>query len=236
MSGKKRKNTPTHAAEPLSIERYLFPAGLWLLWVGYFRPWIQHPSAALTMSGYMLAEWVRLLPGVQLSQLPFQKIHFRLPFSIAILLTAAWALEVGIHLLWRGKAGALWGRRLALLVALAGCLALLPGYPHLIDWQADPTAPQNIILALCTLIGVLAMPYITSLPQRFVSWLLLALTLFTLGWNGWLMMQVLPPTAQLYGKMPAIGWGWMLMQAGLLLLMVAFFSRRVWGRQIRPTI
>jgi hypothetical protein len=236
MSGKKRKNTPASAVELLSIERYLFPAGLWLIWVGYFRAWLQHPTAALTMTGYMLAEWVRLLPGVQLSQLPFQKMHFRLPLTAAILLTAAWAFEVGIQALWRGKAWSLWGRRLALLLALAGCLALLPGYPHLIDWQADPTAPQNITLALGTLIGVLAMSYITRLPQRFVSWLLLALTLFTLGWNGWLMMQVLPPTAQLYGNMPSIGWGWMLMQAGLLLLMVAFFSRRVWGSPIRPVV
>lgn len=212
----------------LPIEKYLLPAGLWLAWIGYFQPWIQHPAAALRMTGYQLAEWVRLLPGVQLSQLPFQKMHFRLPLSAVILLSASWAFEPGWKSLLNGKEPALWWRRLALLAALAGTLSLLPGYPNLVDWQADPTAPQNIRLAIFTLLGVGVLPFLRKLPARWFLLVEILLALGAFGLNWWLMLGVLPPIGSLYGKLPAIGWGWMMFQSGMLLLFVAYLARRVW--------
>ena len=75
----------TRSRRRLTPVRLLLPLGWALAAVGYFGPWIAHPTAALTLSGVDMGEFVKFLPGVLDGSLPVTRQFFYLPpWTVAV--------------------------------------------------------------------------------------------------------------------------------------------------------
>jgi hypothetical protein len=195
---------------------YWIIAGLMLCIAGFWGVWLAHPVAALQLSGYELGDWVTLLPGVQLGQLPFQKWHFRLPWILVLWQTWGYARPLQLNR-WARLAGAL---------VLLGSLLLLPDPAS--EPLGNPLPRQQLLIWAATLGGLAVLSALEWLGQnRMRSLLLLGLASATLAINWWLLTQVLPAATPLYGKTPSVGWGWVAMQGGALLLLVAALLQRL---------
>jgi len=72
----------------LTAVRLLLPIGWLLAAVGYYGAWIGHPTAALTLSGVDMGEFVKFLPGVLDGLLPVIRLFFYLP-PFAVVVTVA---------------------------------------------------------------------------------------------------------------------------------------------------
>ena len=103
----------------LSAVRLLLPLGWVLTIIGYHGPWIAHQTAALTLSGVDMGEFVKFLPSVLDGSLKVTRQLFYLPPAV---------VAVGVAIL----AGSRWLRfpwllRLPMLaVAVLASLQLLP--------------------------------------------------------------------------------------------------------------
>ncbi len=63
----------------LRIARLFLPFGWMLATVGYYGPWIVHKTAALTLTGSDMGEFVKFLPGVLDGSLRVMRQLFYLP-------------------------------------------------------------------------------------------------------------------------------------------------------------
>lgn len=122
---------------------------LWLgaLLISYALPWLTHPSAALTLNAYDLAEWVALLAS---SQNRFEALTvallLRLPLTLIVALTVLALPAAPKRLKWLGY-----------LAGAALVLAQLPPPDAMLSAFNNPNNFQQLALAVSSIL-FLALP------------------------------------------------------------------------------
>ncbi|MEJ2735517.1 MAG: hypothetical protein P8189_18445 [Anaerolineae bacterium] len=195
------------------VMRLLLPVGWALTTVGYFGPWIAHQTAALTLSGVDMGEFVKFLPSVVDGSLQVMRQFFYLP-PIAV--------TVSIALLGNrdelGYPRSL--RALMLLLALPISLQLLPPAWAPSTLLTAEFRLQTVALALCWLLlaGSWAL---ARLPSWLVGSLGTGLSLGALILPSWQLFVARPAISELFRVPPGIGWGFFLCLAGLAVTVAA---------------
>jgi hypothetical protein len=197
----------------LTIVRLLLPLSWLLAAVGTYGPWIAHKTAALTLSGVDMAEFVKFLPGVLDGSLVVNRLLFYLP-PLAIVVSVA--LLAGSHRLRFA-----WPLRLAMvLLAVPVSLQLLPPAWSPASLGTAEFRLQTLGLAACWLL--LATFWLWGrLPAWLAGSLSAALALAAAAASTWQFLVVKPAIDVLYGQPPATGWGFFLCQVGLVAIVVA---------------
>ncbi|MBX3012125.1 MAG: hypothetical protein KF832_11495 [Caldilineaceae bacterium] len=195
------------------MHRWLLPLSALCILVGYWGPWVPHRVAGLVVTGLDLGEYVKFLPVIRNGQVLIWREGFYGPLvavSLTLSLTAfrptyryGWPLRL-FCLLWAGIAA----------------LNLLPP-----AWSqhtfVNPEFRQQILaLGLC--LGAVAVsPFLALLPRWFYTMLVIALSAAAAWFPPRAFLQVLPAIRELYQQPLQPGWGFYLMLAGLLFLVVA---------------
>ena len=183
-----------------------YPVGLFLLWIGYFLPWVPHRAAALSMGAYDLSDWVTLLPQVQSGSLPVGRMHFLSLLGLAVALTVGHVSRGGV-------------RRWLLLPAGLGALMLLPAYPAIVWYRTDTAVQAQLLLLVASLVAA-------AVFWRWANWywlgLVQGLAAAVLGQRALQgLLLVRPLVGELYGSMPPIGSGWYVTLAACSLIFIA---------------
>jgi hypothetical protein len=197
----------------LAGARALLPLGWVLATIGYYGPWIGHATAALTLSGGDMAEFVKFLPGVLAGTLGVVRHFFYLPplavvSSVALLIASnrlayPWLL-----------------RFLALLLCVPLSLQMLPPAWSPASLATPEFRLQAIGVALCWLM-LAASWLLARLPAWFSGPLTAGLSLAAGAFPAWQLAAVKPAIDAVYGTPPALGWGMFLCLTGLALLALA---------------
>jgi hypothetical protein len=175
--------------------------------LGYFGAWIDHPTAALTLSGVDMGEFVKFLPGVLDGSLSLvRQIFYLPPFALVVSI----ALLIGSRRLrypWPFQV-------LVLALAIPVSLQLLPP-----AWS--PTSlftPEFRMQTLALVILWLLLAFFWLLGQM-PTWLAGALSAVlcsaALSLSVWQFMMAKPAIDQVYGSTPATGWGVFACMVGL---------------------
>ena len=171
----------------------LLPLALTAVFIGYFLPWLAHPTAGLTLIGLDVSEWVKFLPQMQAGQLP-NRDWFYLP-----------PITLGLALVWL-SAGQIHGRWRPWLLRGLGLLVSLLAFPALeaIRFEdASQWRPRLMAIALVGLAAVLS-PW---LPQRWAWFALVATSLLGLLLPTWAVLAVRPVVSELLRDPVGIGLG-----------------------------
>jgi hypothetical protein len=182
--------------------RWTLLAGLVLAAAGYLGPWVAHPTAALTLSGPDLGEFVKFLP----EGAPQGRQFFYAP---AAAVAVAGALVAAVYP---------WGIRLPLLfLALLMSVQLLPPAWSVPALLSSEFRAQAIALGGCWLL-LAAHGWLGRLSPRWIG-AGLALTSAVAGaLAAWQVARVRPAIAAVYsasGALQPVGWGLILCLAGL---------------------
>lgn len=209
----------------LLIARLLLPLGWALAGIGYYGPWIRHPTAALTVSGVDMGEFVKFLPDVLDGSLSIVRQVFYLP---------PFALVIGIALMI-GSQRLEYPRllRLAILIlAVPTSLQLLPPAWSPATLMTAEFRLQAMGLALCWLLlaGSLLM---RQVPLRFTGSLACILALAAAATTAWAYLLIKPSIDHVYATVPAVGWGFAVCQAGLALTALACLALVL--QRLRPS-
>lgn len=212
------------AEQRLALVRWLLPLGWGLAAVGYYGPWIAHATAALTLSGVDMGEFVKFLPGVLDGSLAVVRQLFYLPpFAIVV----SMALLVGSRRLrypWLLCA-------LFLIPAVPISLQLLPPAWSPATLRTPEFRLQAIALGVCWLL-LAGFWLLGRLPSWLTGSLSAALSLAALVLAAWQYSIVKPAIDAVYRCPPAIGWGFFLCMAGLAILTIAS-GLFVWRTRLR---
>ena len=204
----------TARMEPrLTAVRWLLPLGWVAAIVGYFGPWIAHGTAALTLSGVDMGEFVKFLPQVLDGSLSVMRELFYLPpFAVV----ASVALMIGSRVLrypWSFRV-------LILLAAVPVSLQLLPPAWSLGALSSPEFRLQTIALVVSW--ALLASFWVLGrLPPWLAGTLTAALSLSALVLSGWQYLLVKPAIDLVYGTAPGIGWGILVCLSGLAVMAIA---------------
>lgn len=191
----------------LTPVRLLLPLGWLAASVGYYGPWIDHPTAALTLSGVDMGEFVKFLPGVLDGSLPVTRQIFYLPPLAVVVGVALLAGSRRLRYPWPASL-------LMTLLAVPVSLQLLPpawSPARLVTpefrLQTIALGVSWLLLAGCWLLGRLPPPLAGALGG--------GVSLAALALSAWQFLAVKPAIDQVYGRPPGIGWGFFLCLAGL---------------------
>jgi hypothetical protein len=188
----------------------LLPLGWALATVGYFGPWIAHATAALTLSGVDMGEFVKFLPGVLNGSLNIARQLFYLP-PLAVVLSVA--LLVGCRRLAYPRVL----RITFLVLAIPVSLQLLPPAWSVHSLIKPEFRAQAIALGICWL--ALAGFWLWGvLPVWLTGSLSAALAFASLVLVPWQLALVKPAIDEVYRTPPTLGWGTYLCLAGLALI------------------
>jgi len=186
----------------------------WLLAaLGYWGPWIAHPTAALTLNGVDMGEFVKFLPAVQDGSLRVVRQLFYLP-PLAVVVSIA--LLIGLRRLrypWPPRV-------LFLLFAIPVSLQLLPPAWSPASLTTSEFRVQALALGLCWLL-LAGFWLLGRLPPWLAGSLSTALSVAALGLSAWQFLLVKPAIDQVYGVPPSPGWGLALCLAGLAVIALA---------------
>ena len=195
--------------------------GLVLVVTGYFGPWVPHETAALTVTGFELAEFAKFFPQVQGGTVSLSRELFYLPLIAGLMLLI---LIVG------RSANRLARWILAPLVAVLLLVALLP-YP-VVDAvrQAlvtrspavlDPQYAGQLRLVLVGVVASLLSPLTQRLPSRGQDILVALLALAGVVPPLWQFAVLRPLISVLYDAPFGLGWGLVACTAGFSLLLIS---------------
>jgi hypothetical protein len=190
--------------------RFLLPAGWVLAAIGYLGPWLSHSTAALTLSGVDMAEFVKFLPEVIEGSLTITRQIFYLPpfaivFSIALLVGSRY-LRYPMLLQF-----------LMLFGAIPVSLQLLPPAWSPASLLTSEFRLQTIALAVSWLL--LACWWLwRRLAVLLTGSLSAGLSLLATVLPAWHLLVVKPSVDRVYGNPPSIGWGFLVCTAGLALV------------------
>ena len=202
--------TPAGQAGPLL--RWLLPIGWAVAAVGYFGPWIGHQTAALTVTGVDMAEFVKFVPGIAEASFPIFRELFYLP-PLAVVVSVA--VLIGSKELAYPRPF----RALVLGLALPLSLQLLPP-----AWSPGVllTAEfrlQTAALLLCWLL--LASFWLLARLPVVVRSALSAIPVLGAGTLPvWQFVILRPAIDGVYGSPVSLGWGLFACLAGLALIVV----------------
>jgi len=194
----------------LAVVRLLLPLGWALAAIGYYGPWIDHTTAALTLSGADMAEFVKFLPAVQDGTLEIIRQLFYLP-SLAVTVGVAFLIA-------SGRLAYSWPVRiLALVLCLPLSVQLLPP-----AWSATRLVTpefrlQAVALGLCWLL-LAASWLLGRLPSWLSGPLTASLALAAGLLPAWQLLLAKPAIDAVYGTAPHLGWGFFLCLAGLAIM------------------
>lgn len=215
--------------------RWVQIVALALTLVGYWLPWLAHPTAALQLNGYELSEWVTFLPGVRDGTLPLSRLLFLLPLGcLALLLglAATWQAQrpapllavaspqpakpasrsslTGVLPAVQGSLG--WG---LLLLGLLCAFVVFPPYPYLFTAIADQEYRTQFFAAS---LGVVILLLGLYLPGDIKATLQIILAALGGGVGLWSLLVLRPVATALLGAPWAVGLGAPLMLLGFALL------------------
>jgi hypothetical protein len=205
----------------LPVLRLLLPVSWLLAAAGYYAPWVAHPTAALTLGGVDMAEFVKFLPPVQDGSLELVRQLFYLP-PVAVVVTVAllaWsrALRYPWPLRWLFLAGALPVSLQLLPPAWSPASLLTPEF----RLQTAALVACWLLLALSWLLG--------RLPAWMGGGLSTMLALAAVALPSWQFELAKPAVDAVYGRSPAVGWGFFVGIAGLVLLAIAGIGLVLWA-------
>lgn len=184
-------------------------AGAGAALLGILGAWVPHRAAALVLSGWDLAEFVKFLPGVAAT-----RELFYLP---------VWCLGLALALTAH-RPGATPLRRIGLTApALALMVALLPPYPFVLNGFQSVEFRGQFLLGTSGLLLVLAAwPVARRWPVRVVGGLLLAVALVGALPALWQFLRVRGAIQAVYAA--GLGWGW-----GLVAFLAGWFALSLFG-------
>jgi hypothetical protein len=215
--------TPAHRPGP--VWRWLLPISWALAAVGYFGPWIAHPTAALTITGVDMAEFVKFVPGVAEGSLSVFRELFYLPpvavvVSVAILI-GSWQLGYP----WPFQA-------LVLGLAIPLSLQVLPP-----AWSPGTllTAEfrlQTSALGLCWLL-LASFWLLARLPMALRNGMSAIAGLGAVTLPVWQFISLKPAVDAVYGSPVSFGWGLFTCLGGLTLMAATSLALFLVSRQTR---
>jgi hypothetical protein len=204
-----------------TILRWLLPVGWVLAAAGYYGPWIAHGTAALTLSGVDMGEFVKFLPGAldgpalstaNGSPAVVRQIFYLPPLAVVI----GVALLAGsrrLHFAWPLQA-------LLLILAVPVSLQLLPPAWSPASLTTAEFRLQTIALGACWLL-LAGFWLLGQVPPWLAGTLAGALALAAGILSAWQFLLVKPAVDAVYHTPPAVGWGFVVCLAGLAVTVVA---------------
>jgi len=213
----------------VEVVRWLLPIGWVFSGVGFLGPWIAHPTAALSLSGVDLAEFVKFLPGALDGSLTLVRQVFYLP-PFAVIASLA-LLKHSDGLRYHRLVGAL-----GLLLAIPLSLQLLPPAWSPSSLMTAEFRAQTVALVICWVLLTGSWLF-RSLPTWLPSAVSAALCLTALLLTTWQLLIAKPAIDEVYGRIAASGWGLWLCLAGLAIgtaagVYLALTVRRESGRPL----
>lgn len=213
MSGHQDLGKIDRSAGPkrrLASVRLLLPVGWVLAAIGYYGSWIAHTTAALSLSGVDMGEFVKFLPEVLDGSLPvIRQLFYLPPFATVVSI----ALLIGSRRLgfpWLLRAG-------ALLLAVPVSLQLLPPAWSPASLMTTEFRLQAMALGFCWLL-LAGFWLLGRLPAWLSGSLSAVLSLAALGLSTWQFFVVKPAIDVVYRVPPGIGWGFLMCMVGLAIM------------------
>ena len=200
---------------------WLYLLGLVLAVVGHFGPWVAHQAAALTVTGFELAEFAKFFPQVQGGTVPLARELFYLPLVASVVLLAWLAGRSSMRAL----------RLIVPLLAAALLLGALVPYTTVdsvrqalaarVPFTPDPQYTGQLALVVVGVVLTLLAPVARWLPRRAAGILVAFLAVGAVVPALWQFTRLCPLIHALYGGSFALGWGLIACVAGSLLLVVS---------------
>jgi hypothetical protein len=193
-----------------ALVRFLLPIGWFLAAIGYFGPWLAHPTAALTLSGVDMGEFVKFLPEVLEGSLSVTRQIFYLPpFAVV----AGIALLVGSQDLRYP-----WLPRLLLLLgAIPVSLQILPPAWSPASLLTSEFRLQTVALVTSWLL-LACWWFWTRIAVQLTGSLSAALAFLAAALPAWQLLIVKPSVDKVYGTPPSVGWGFLVCMLGLAIV------------------
>ena len=192
-------------------------AGWLVAGLGYLGPWIAHPTAALTLSGADMGEFVKFLPAVADGSLPIWRQAFYLqPFAVVVSV----AILVGSKQLSFN-----WPLRVAFLgMSVPLSVQLLPPAWSPGNLATSEFRAQAIALGACWVLLATFWLWgrLPLLVTGAASGLLAFLSVVAISWY---FAGVKPAIDGVYSLAPLVGWGLYLSLGGL----AAIGAASTWG-------
>lgn len=165
-------------------------AGVALALVGVWGAWVPHRAAALVLSCWDLAEFVKFVPGAAVP-----RDLFYLPLWCAAIALGVIANQHAGSKRWAGS-----------LLALGLVLYILPPYPHTLNGYRSAEFRWQFVLGIGGALMVLLSLSSGRWPARVVGGALVALALAGTIPALWQFLQVRGEIKAVYGA--GLGWGW----------------------------
>lgn len=199
-----------------ALVRMLIPLAGVMTLAGYFGPWVDHPVAALVITGLDLGEYVKFLPSVRSGEVIVWRAGFYLPLV---------AVSLGQSLcVWRPHLGYRIPVRVAMLaMALIAALNLLPPAWTPARMVTPEFYEQSSVLMFC-LAAVALSPLLALLPRVVVASMLALLCGLAIWFPVRDFWRILPSIAELYNHALQPGWGMAVATGGLVLLAACALS------------
>jgi len=199
--------------------------GLVLVIMGYFGPWVPHKTAALTVTGFELAEFAKFFPQVQGGTISITRELLYLPFLVAFILSALLAGQSTVRATYL---------IVPLFVAALLVVALLPysivdGVRQALTTHSpftpDPQYTGQLALVVIGAVLTLLAPLARRLPRRAWGILVSLLALAGVVPALWQFVLLRPLVVALYtgnGSGPlGLGWGLIACVVGFALLVLS---------------
>jgi hypothetical protein len=195
--------------------------GLVLIFVGYFGPWLPHKTAALSVTGFELAEFAKFFPQVQGGVEAIYRSLFYIPLVVAFILLGILASQSTIRVV----------RLIVPLLAVVVLFAAILPYPvvesvrHALSTRSPLTLDLQymghlVLLLVGSVLSLLA-PLARRLPRRVRDALILLLALAGAALAGWQVVLLYPLVDALYTVRVGIGWGMVTCMVGFGLLLLS---------------
>jgi hypothetical protein len=202
-------------------DRRLRLLGLALIFAGYFGPWFPHRTAALSVTGFELAEFAKFFPQVQGGVVAIYRSLFYTPLVVAFVLLGILASQSTMRVV----------RLIVPLFAVVVLLAAILPYPvvdgvrHALFTRSpltlDPQYMGHLLLLLVGSVLSLLTPLARQLPRRVRGVLILLLALAGGALAGWQVALLRPLVEALYTVRLGMGWGLVTCMVGLGLLLLS---------------
>jgi hypothetical protein len=202
-------------------DRRLRLLGLALVFIGYFGPWLPHRTAALSVTGFELAEFAKFFPQVQGGVVAIYRSLFYTPLVVAFVLLGILASQSTMRVV----------RLIVPLFAVVVLLAAILPYPvvdgvrHALSTRSpltlDPQYMGHLGLLLVGSVLSLLTPLAGQLPRRVRGVLVLLLAIAGGALAGWQVALLRPLVDALYGVRLGMGWGLVTCMVGFGLLLLS---------------